>query len=138
MHRDSDMPARINAKNGSQSWYRDGKCHRDNDMPSFVSTSEGVKEWHQRGKLHRDGDLPAVVREDGARSWRKRGELHRDGNMPAIIYVKGTPRNEDRRINVEEDGEMEWWVNGKKTGDQDNPPPGAMFPGQQTKSAGKK
>ena len=66
--------------------------------------------------------------------------MHRDGNLPAIIYVKGTPRYNGKDkpdTTVEEDGEMEWWVFDVKIGNQDNPPPGALFPGQLTKNASK-
>ena len=134
-HRDDDLPA-IVGEDRSLIWYQYNEVHRDNDLPA-KTFADGSQEWYQRGKLHRDDDLPAVERGDGAKSWRKHGKLHRDGNMPALIYVKGTPRYEDQRTPVEEDGEMEWWVSGEKTGDQNRPPPGAAFPGQLIKSASK-
>ena len=75
------------------------------------------------GVYHRIDDLPANVWEDGKLAWFVNGKPHRDFNRPAVIHA---------------DGKMEWWVNGTMTGDQDDPPPDAVFPGQQTKSASKK
>ena len=72
---------------------------------------------------HRSDDLPACVWEDGKLAWFVNGKHHRDFNRPAVIHA---------------DGSMEWWVNNEMTGDQDAPPPNAVFPGQQTKSASKK
>ena len=100
----------------------DGKPHRDGDLPAHV-WEDGGQLWYQHGKYHRDGDLPAVVYADGEQVWLQHGETHRGNNLPAVIHPDGT---------------MFWYENGEKTGDQDNPPPNALFPGQQIKSASKK
>lgn len=104
-------------------WYdSDGKLHRDGDLPAFVYL-DGTQEWYQHGDEHRDGDLPAQVFADGTQFWFKHRKWHRDGGLPAIIYTDGT---------------MEWYTDHKYMGNQDDPPPGALFPGQQVKSASKK
>ena len=100
----------------------DGKYHRDGDLPAHV-WANGDQNWYRHGKNHRDGDLPAIVYADGEQIWVQHGAVRRDNNLPAVIHP---------------DGAMVWYENGEKTGDQDNPPPGAVFPGQQTKSARKK
>ena len=75
------------------------------------------------GQLHHINDLPAVVYIDGTQRWYHYHQLHRGNGLPAIICCDGT---------------MTWYEHDKKTGNQDNPPPNARFPGQQTKSASKK
>lgn len=103
---------------------QDHDLHRGRDLPARV-WRDGSQLWYLCGLKHRDGDLPAVVNKlRGGREWYQLGLRHRDGNLPAV--------------EEEECGTMEWWVNDKKTGDQDDPPPGAIFPGQQTKSARKR
>ena len=68
--------------------------------------------------------VSASIKDEQDANWQdKDGKVHRDGDLPAAIYSNGT---------------MTWFEHGEKTGDQDNPPPGAIFPGQQTKSARKK
>ena len=59
----------------------------------------------------------------GSQEWYKNGQLHRDNNFPAKI-----PANSD-------DKSLEWYVDGECTGDTDNPPPNALWPGQLTKPA---
>lgn len=119
-HRDDDLPSVVHL-DGTQEWHQHGKRHRDGDLPACIY-KDGALYWWQYGEVHRDGDLPAVLHEDGSREWCQRGKMHRGNNLPAFIRPNG---------------EMIWAVNDVKTGDQDNPPPGALFPGQQTKSASK-
>ena len=77
--------------------------------------------WNDdNGRIHRDGGLPAIVFYDGTQNWVLNGAMHRDGGLPAIIYPNG---------------ECQWWVNGTKIGTSDDPPEGAVFPGQLTKPA---
>ena len=96
--------------------------HREGDLPAEVY-ADGSMNWAQYAEYCRYGDLPSQVTADGKQVWWVGRIWHRGGGLPAIIYP---------------DGRMEWWVDDIKTGDQDNPPPGAVFPGQLTKSAGKK
>ena len=100
----------------------DNTLHRDGDLPAVVWAC-GEQAWYQHDKIHRDGDLPARVWDNGSQFWYQHGEFHRDGDLPAVIHP---------------DGKMSWFENDKWTGNQDNPPPNALFPGQQTKSASKK
>ena len=162
-HRDGDLPAVLHSE-GSQFWYRHGKKHRDGDLPAYL-WGDGSQGWCQNGNFHRGDDLPAIVWANGDQEWRQHGKrhranglptieckngvkiwyrhdkLHRDGNLPAIIYVKGSNRHQNHTYLLESiidiEGAMEWYVDGVKTGDQNSPPPGAVFPGQLTKNASK-
>ena len=81
-------------------------------------------EWRDSNlRLHRDDDMPARVWKDGEQEWWQHDNRHRSNGLPAIIHLSG---------------KMVWYENGEKTGNQDNPPPNALFPGQKTKSASKK
>lgn len=100
----------------------DGRPHRDGDLPARV-WSDGAQVWWQHGDLHRTDDLPAIVTNDGTLKWYNYDKRHRGNHLPAIIHT---------------DGRMEWYEHDEQTGDQDDPPPDAVFPGQQTKSARKK
>ena len=119
-HRDNDLPAVVYA-DGSMIWWINNKVHRDGDLPAIVNV-DGVRAWYNNGKRHRDNDLPAYDDGDGELIWFNNGNIHRGNGPPARIYSNG---------------QMFWYTNGKCIGDQDNPPPGAVFPGQQTKSASK-
>lgn len=102
-----------------------GKYHRNDDLPAFIWNNHAIC-WYQHGKYHRDDDLPAMIVSHGKpqelRVWQQHGVVHRDNGLPAILRGDGT---------------MEWHVDGVKTGDQDDLPPNALFPGQLTKSASK-
>ena len=74
-------------------------------------------------KLHRSGDLPAIVWRSGMMEWYQHDNRHRGNGLPAFIQA---------------DGRMSWFEHDEKTGDQDDPPSDAVFPGQKTKSASKR
>jgi len=59
-------------KNGSKSWYKNGKHHRDEDLPA-IEYADGSKYWYKNGLRHRDGDLPAIERSDGSKEWFENG-----------------------------------------------------------------
>lgn len=99
-----------------------GWRHRENDQPAVVYR-DGAQFWLIQDDLHRENDLPACVWADGTLQWWRYGFKHRVNGLPTVLRPDGT---------------MKWHVHGAKTGDQDNPPPDAVFPGQQTKSANKK
>ncbi len=40
---------------GTQFYYKDGKCHRDSDKPAVIS-ADGTQFYYKDGKRHRDGD----------------------------------------------------------------------------------
>jgi hypothetical protein len=102
-HREKDLPAAVwgSGSSSSRSWCKNGKYHRDNDLPAYIG-SDGYKAWYVNGKRHRNNDLPAIIGSDGpssSRSWYVSGQRHRDNGLPAIIH---------------ENGDKEWWVNGKR------------------------
>ena len=122
----------------------EGKLHRDGDLPAEVCNNIEcckVRSWWKNGEQHRDGDLPAVVLADGGNEWYKHGGLHRDGDMPAAVYPSGSMwfqngkhhRDGNLPSSVWNSGNLVWYVHGTQTGNRDNPPPGAIFPGQLTK-----
>ena len=100
-----------------------GELHREGGGPASICLACGTKCWYAHGKPQRGGDLPTVVLSDGTQLWHRGTQWHRDNNLPAIIHP---------------DGKMSWYVNDVKTGNQNSPPPGAVFPGQLVKSAGKR
>ena len=82
LHRDGDLPAVINTREGLEEFWRDGEKHRDGDLPAVVSTT-GV--WLEN-RLERGGDQPASVVTRGDRvskQWYVNGNLHREGDQPA-------------------------------------------------------
>ncbi len=146
LHRDGDRPSIVCA-NGHIEWWKNGKHHRDGDLPAIINFdgyqiiygyarsshdlrpcanpqsrtwADGYQMWYNNGQQHRDGDLPAVIVTNGFQSWYKNGQFHRDGNKPSIINLDGT---------------CSWHQHGNFMGNNKEPPPGAVFPGQQTKAA---
>jgi hypothetical protein len=77
VHRDTDDEPAVIGKDGSKSWYRNGKRHRDGDLPAVVDAA-GNQEWWIHNKRHRDNNDPAVVNVDGTKAWWHNGELVRD------------------------------------------------------------
>lgn len=120
-HREGDLPAEI-WNNGNLIWCRHGKLHRQNDLPAVV-LADGLRAWFENDEYHRENDLPACIYPDGVQIWYYRGLYHRSNGFPAVTRTNGT---------------MDWYINDEHLGNQDNPPPGAMIPGQLVKSASKK
>lgn len=119
-HRFHDLPAIVKA-DGSMIWWIHNEVHRGGDLPAIVNKG-GVRSWYNNGRRHRDNDLPAFDDGNGNLAWFRDGQLHRGNGLPARICSNG---------------QMTWYLNGKYLGNQDNPPPGAVFPGQLVKSAKK-
>ena len=99
----------------------------DGGSLKFVGMRNENISWHDKYPtyhpymLNRDNDLPAIIFKDGEQGWYCHGKKHRDHGLPAVIWANGTS--------------LKWFINDKQIGDQDNPPPGAVFPGQLTKPA---
>ena len=78
-------------REGTQIWFKNGKCHRDDDLPAYIC-ADGSQSWYREDKRHRDNDKPAVILVNGTREWWKNGQLHRDGGLPTIIFANGNKR----------------------------------------------
>lgn len=120
MHREVG-PAFI-GKDGTKSWFIDGKRHRD-DGPA-IEYKDGSTMWYKHGHLHRIGG-PAVEDSRQGNQWWEDGKLHRlDG--PALddktgqwYYINGVRHREDGPAVIRHDtpnvaGYEEWWMNDKK------------------------
>ena len=70
-HREDDLPAVI-YEDGTQMWYKNGNLHRDGDLPTLITN--GSQHFYKHGRCHRDGDLPAIIYADGYQSWYKDGK----------------------------------------------------------------
>ena len=90
---------------GTKYWFKGSRLHRE-DGPA-KEFANGYKEWYYNGKLHRE-DGPAITApisytrpEKGqCGMWYKHGKIHRlDG--PAVTLSNG---------------DKEWWINGRPTG----------------------
>ena len=80
-------------------------------------------EW-KREKIHSRNinDLPSIIWKDGGQEWLDDTEIYHRGNgLPAVVVP-------NERL-------FAWYTHGKRTGDNYNPPPGAIYPGQLTKPA---
>lgn len=114
LHRDNDLPARIESgcsgksSSYSMSWYKNNIQTRDNDLPTVIITgvnNEGhhySEFWHKDNNIHRDNGLPAIIQYLNnkiiAERWHKHGKAHRaDG--PAVINPDGT---------------IEYWIDGRR------------------------
>ena len=56
----------IISPNGTQKWYRNGKCHRE-DGPAVIYPN-GTQLWFLNGARHRE-DGPAVIYSNGNQYW---------------------------------------------------------------------
>ena len=125
-NREGEQPAII-YRNGTQSWYKEGKVHRDGDQPAIIY--EGCQEWWKEGKRHREGGQPALISVHGTLFWYKEGKRHREGDQPAVINANGDQgwykegkchRDGDQPAIIRADGDQEWYKEGKlhREGDQ--------------------
>jgi hypothetical protein len=121
LHRDGDLPAVINVRDGLEEWWFNGVQHRDGGLPALVGApstylpayrQEHREEWWVHGVHERGEDLSAtVVRKsvvDGiansvSKLWCQGGVLHRDGDQPALV-------TETNGVVVHQ----EWWRHGQR------------------------
>lgn len=81
---------------GTTEWkLPNGLYHRENG-PAITSCDRKTKAWYINGKLHRE-DGPAFI-SDTEKRWYVNGVIHREDG-PAIEY---------------QNGDDEWYINGKK------------------------
>lgn len=122
MHRDNDLPARIETS-GYSEWWFNGEPARPSGGPNIVD-HDGTQEWTDTQlRRHRDNDLPAYIRPNGQQVWYQHGEMHRDHNKPAMVghdgmalrYFKhGKLHRTDGPALIDRDGTTAWYIDGRE------------------------
>lgn len=79
LHREHDLPAKIQPASHAMYWYKYGKLHRDNDNPAMIICNEPrvhTRVWFKNGFLHRNNG-PAIEKLNGTKSWWRNGYVER-------------------------------------------------------------
>lgn len=127
LHRDGDLPARVEPT-GYCEWWLEGNPARPGGGPNIVH-QDGTQEWTDaQMRRHRDDDLPACITASGTQAWYQHGVPHRDGDKPAIIsrdglalryFKNGKLQRTDGPALVERNGVTAWYVDDRALGAQE-------------------
>jgi len=102
---------------GTTRYYVNGQLHRDGDLPAVVNVRDGLEEWWFHGVQHRDGGLPAVVgtpstylpayRQEHREEWWVHGVHEQGEDLPATVVRKSVAMLQNSSISV-----LKWWFQG--------------------------
>jgi len=95
LHRDGDLPALEDVKNGHQAWYSKGFLHRENDRPAQIFPN-GEREWYKNGKLHRIKGPAVVYKHNGHQEWHLEG--HEISEKEHQLAVAETAKTAETKI----------------------------------------